>query len=534
MASSRSNGVRRLAIAVSVFAIVAAPWVASAASEAAGTTRPGPQKTTTTSTVPPTTTVNTSTTAPATTTSTTAATTTSTTSSTTTSTTPTTTTTTTSVTTTTPTTTTTTTTTTSVAGNGVTANKSFTISVAGTTGAAPNAWAGDVDATLAVTITNRSPSQSLGSVNLTVPAPYTLIGSPGDNVPGGPVVEVRNLGLAPGGSTVVTLVVAVDQCTSGAPAPFAVTAKQSNDYNGVGNDFTLAQPSDLQVDVVGACALAWFAGPTDAERGSVVTSEAWNAGGPPLVVQLLDGGGVDRATRTTGNVTLAASNANVASPSLGGTTSAAIVAGVATFAPGPTLAPSAFDYVLAAASPGLVGTGPSAFFDIVDHEVNCPAGTACNGSATASAGSYSASAQFGAGGSDTHLTVSINAADSPSFECAGYPRGDMPVTQFVFTGDLGGDRIGTFSTSIAGGSRPLNSYEVCWAAPYSFTTDSGGQAQIGASKPGTGEALYVGLLPDCPRRGAAVLPCVSDRSFDSRTRVVTIIVSATGQDPWKY
>ena len=436
--------------------------------------------------------------------------------------------------------TTTTTTTTTVAptvgANGVTANKTLTVAVTGTTGAAPNVWAGDVDAALSVTILNTSSSQALGSVNLTVPAPYTLVAAPADTVPGGPVVELRNLSLAPGSSTVIELVVGVHQCTSGSPAPFAVTAKQSNDYNGVGNDFTLVQPSDLQVDVVGTCMLAWLAQPADAERGATITSEAWNPNGAPLVVEVRDGGLVDRAALAIGTVALAAANAGVASPTFGGTTSATIAAGLATFAPGPTLAPSAFDYVLTASSTNLTGTGPSAPFDIVDEQVNCPAGGSCEGSASVSSGQFSVSAAFGSGVQDTDLTVSLNAADIPSFACAGYPRNDLPVAQFVFTNDAGGDRLGTLSTSIVNASRPLKSYEVCWAAPYTFTTKSGGRSAVGASKPGTGEPqpLYVGLLPDCPKRGTVVLPCVSERSYEARTRTVTIVVRATGDDPWKY
>jgi hypothetical protein len=493
--------------------------------------RPAPKPTTTTTTastttVPPTTEPPTTTTASSTTsppdTSTTTTIPTSTTTTTTTTSTPTTTST-----------TSTTTTTTTVAGNGVSENKVYTVDVDGSTiGAAPNAWAGDVNAGLSVTITNTSPSQSLGSVNLTVPTPYTLISSPADNVPGGPVVEVRNLALAPGGSTIVTLVVAVDQCTSGSAAPFTVTAKQSNDYKGEGNDFTLAQPSDLQVDVVGTCKLVWLAAPSDAERGATITSVAWNPNGAAIAVAVLDGGGVDRATRATGNVALTAIKAGVA-PVLGGTTSAAITGGTATFIPGPTLSPSAFDYAFAVGSEGLIGIEPSSDFDfdIVDQEVNCPGNSPCNGVATASSGQYSVSAQFGAGGTPTHLTVSINAADSPSFECAGYPRGDQPVAQFVFTGDAGDDRVGTFTTSFPG-ANPVSNYEVCWAAPYDFMTESGAMATPGGVKPGGGQ-LNVGILPDCARRGEPARPCVS-RSFDSRTGIVTITVFATGEDPWKY
>jgi hypothetical protein len=422
----------------------------------------------------------------------------------------------------------------------VTGHKTFRVVIAGTTGAAPNAWAGDVNATLSVTVTNTANTQSLGSLNLTVPAPFVLISSPSDTLPGGPVVEVRNLSLQPGKSVVIQLVVAVDRCTPAAGAPFTIKVKQSNNFNGTGNDFTLQQPSDLQVDVVGTCALRWVAQPSDAERGATITSAPFTPAGAPLTLNLVDGGGVDLATRATGNVTLAATNASVGAPSLGGTTSAPLTSGVATFSPGPTLAPSAFDYTLDASSIGLTGSGPSGPFDIVDDAAPCPAGGAC-GAATASGGGVTSSAQFGAGASATTLTVSVNAADAPSFSCAGYPRGSRPISGFVFSGDLGGDRTGTFATVIPNASILLHKYEVCWAAPYQFRTQTGAWATVGATKPGTGEALYVGILPDCSlfhtwrnaETGGGSIPCVT-RSYDFGTKAATITVRATGQDPWRY
>jgi hypothetical protein len=105
------------------------------------------------------------------------------------------------------------------------------------------------------------------------------------------------------------------------------------------------------------------------------------------------------------------------------------------------------------------------------------------------------------------------------------------------------DRTGTFTVSFPDGSRPLNSYEVCWAAPYNFKTDAGPMAADaidevgeGTIKPGTTAQLYVGTLPDCKRGTPA--PCVASRSFKKATAnvpaTVIITVSADGRDPWRY
>ena len=420
-----------------------------------------------------------------------------------------------------------------VGANGVTSNKTLTVAVTGTTGAAPNVWAGDVDAALSVTIVNTSSSQTLGSVNLTVPAPYTLVTATADTVPGGPVVELRNLSLAPRSSTVFELVVGVHQCTSGSPAPFAVTAKQSNDYNGVGNDFALVQPSDLQVDVVGTCTLAWLAQPADAERGATITSEAWNPNGAPLVVEVRDGELVDRAALAIGTVALAAANAGVTSPTFGGTTSATIAAGLATFAPArpsPRVSSTTSSRPAARISPGPARRA-------LRHRRRAgqlPRRRLVRGLGVGVVGPVLGVRRVRQrrAGHRPHRVAQCRR--HPVVRVCRLPRNDLPVAQFVFTNDAGGDRLGTLSTSIANASRPLKSYEVCWAAPYTFTTKSGAPAAVGASKPGTGEPLYVGLLPDCPKRGTAVPPCVSERSYEARTRTVTIVVRATGDDPWKY
>ena len=419
---------------------------------------------------------------------------------------------------------------------GVTTTKTFTIDIDGAAGgAAPEVFAGDTDAPLTATIRNTSSSQSLNSANLTVPAPYVLVAAPADTVPGGPVVELRNLNIAPGTSRVFALTVDVRTCVPATPPPFTITAKQSNDYNGSGNDFYLAAPSDLQVNATGTCKLSFAAPPEDAERRAPIRSAPFDPAGAPVSVSIDDAGGTGRATSATSTVTLATLNPAVPAPGLAGTTSAVAVAGLATFTPGPTLAVSAFGYRLTAASTGLTTSLPSAPFDIVDDQVSCPAGQPCAANATASKNGGSVVASFGTGASGANLLVSLDAADAPAFACAGYPKpAGTYVSQFVFTGGDASDRTGTMASTIPSATRPLNSYEACWAAPYPFTTESGLPAGVQGTKPGTTDPLYVGLLPDCAKRGAPVLPCVAGRTFNRQTSTVTVTVASTGDDPWRY
>jgi hypothetical protein len=411
---------------------------------------------------------------------------------------------------------------------GIEDNKVFSLTVTGTTGAAPDVYAGDADATVALTVTNQSPSQSLGSANVTVPSPFTLVSSTSDAVPGGPVVELRNLGLAPGASTTVTLTLDVGTCSPTSPAPFAVTAKQSNDYNGTGNDFFLTAPSDLQLDVIGTCSLAFVAQPADALKGSAITSVAFTPTGTKISVEARDAGNTGRATSFGGSVGLTAANADPdIVPVLGGTTSATASSGLATFSPGPTLSPSAFDYTLTAAS-GTLTPATSGEFDIVDQAAPCSSGCTLNSPTTKL--SFT-----GTGTTGTYLVASSGAADAPEFSCAGYPRtAETVVSQFTFTSDGGTSLTGTWETIIPNATRPLNEYEVCWAAPYLFTTKSGAQATAGGTKPGSGETLYVGLLPNCPKKGTPTLPCISARTYYRSTKSVGITVKATGGDPWRY
>lgn len=417
-------------------------------------------------------------------------------------------------------------------------NKTFTIDV---TDAVP---AGDADAGLTVTVANTSQNQSLGSANVAVPAPFAVVDAPRDTDPSTTsVLELRDLELAPGEATEVAMTVHVQRCTPATSSAFAAAAKQSNTFNGTGNDFFLdADASDLTVQVTGACGLAFVAQAGDAEDApTVITSVDFDPAGGPITVEVLDATGTGRATHATPTVELSAANPDVDPGQegpivLGGTTSAGAVDGLATFEPGPTLSPSAFDYTMTATTdldrdgaPDVTTTGEP--FDIVDDQVDCPAGEPCAAPASATDNGRGVTASFGAGDEPASLVVSLGAADVPAFTCTDVPT-DRATAQYFFVGGDAGDRTGTLTLTLPDAARPLNAYEVCWAAPYEFATDDGGRSSGHGTKPDGGAALQVGTLPDCARRGAPARPCVSDRSYAKRTATVTIVIQADGRDPW--
>jgi hypothetical protein len=443
---------------------------------------------------------------------------------------------------------------------GVTDNKTFTVVMDGayTDGSTP---AGDADAHITLKITNTAPTQQLGSANVTVFTPYSLSQA---SVLLGPAtatatvvdqtVQLRNLALPPGGgplsSVTVDLQVDVRTCVSTTPAVFKFEVKQSNDFQGTpGNNFYNQQPdSERRVEVTGPCTLVFASQPADADKTETITSVDFDPVSESRVtVEVRDAANSGTATSSTASITLSAAYGveEPVSVAVGDPTELA-TGGFASFTP--TIAVSAFGYKFTASSSFTALSPPvfSSSFDIVDEHAACPQGNACEKpvKATNPNNGQVAVATFGTGGTPTNLTVSVGAANATNlFRCDEYaPRPNTFISQFAFTGDAGADRIGTFAITVPNATDPLNSYQVCWASTVQFTTLDGSAASVGGAKPGTGipgTPLYVGLLPDCPKRvepTPAQLPCVSNRFFTKQGKIYTanLEIKATGADPWGY
>jgi hypothetical protein len=358
----------------------------------------------------------------------------------------------------------------------------------------------------------------------------------------------------------VPLVVDVRTCAATTPAAFGITAKKTSDYSG-SSTFTLKSTADKQVNVVGQCALAFATQPKDAKKDTTITSVAFDALGAAVKVIVVDANpapGIATFFTSATPIVLTAFNANVANPLLSGTTSVAPTSGAASFAP--KIGVSAAGYTFTATSGDFPSSSPiSAAFEIVDAQASCASGASCTTTTPPSSNGTTASASFGAGPATTNLKLSVNAAGAPVFECNGYPKGNSQVSQFSFSGDLGGDRVGTFSVTIPNASWFVIIYQVCWASPVDFYTKWGKLASAGTPdigdgtpKPGSpGQTLKVGLLPNCkkwwwndhwdwddhwgfPNPTIETLPCITSRSYNWSTRSVTIEVKTTGADPWRY
>jgi len=95
------------------------------------------------------------------------------------------------------------------------------------------------------TITNEASTQQLGSVQISAPAGSTITGAS----------LFLNLSLAPGKSTTLTVSATMlsSSCSPGSTYQWGIKAKQSNDFNGSGNDFQL-DPKSVQ-NLQGSCSL---------------------------------------------------------------------------------------------------------------------------------------------------------------------------------------------------------------------------------------------------------------------------------------
>jgi hypothetical protein len=413
--------------------------------------------------------------------------------------------------------------------------------------AASDVYAGQ-ETFVTVSITNEASPQTLGSADITVPEALNI------GYPSPRVIELRNLDLAPGATYEETIPVRA-QCTS-TIATWDIQVKQSNDFNGVGNDFVL-QGDPATTDVMGDCSLEFTTPPADTERDQVITgdpfyyedpgvlAEPFASLGTPLsrvTVTVLDGSGLGTVTWWVQPVTLSLGtdpSGGTATPT--GTTAVAQAGGVAEFEP--ALDTSAAGYTLAAATSGLP-TVESRPFDIVDDADFCAAGSSCT--ATSSRNRTTASITASEGSTDIPLTVSVDPADLFVFldaaACQGY-EGTSGTVQFLVADPARSKEVAiTIESSLV--DKPLKKFEVCFAAPFPFTTKDGTQAL-----PLTDEAengitieglqIYAGLLPDCELPapgppGTNEPPCVVSRDRDKTTKDVTLtfVAPADPNDPW--
>jgi hypothetical protein len=270
---------------------------------------------------------------------------------------------------------------------------------------------------LAVTITNQTGSQqSLGSVNVTIPAQYTPVAlvsvttspvqhdwSNSSLDVAGHLAKLRNVGpntsnaLAPGES-VTAVVRVVTECTPNTTRQWTTRVKQSNDFSGTGNDFVLVGAYPTSGVKIGCPDhLAFDRQPTNTTAGQVIDGGLQPAG---VTVDILDAAG-QLVTIATNPVAIAIGS-NPGSGTLFGTSPVNASGGVATFAD-LAIDLAGQGYTLVATSTGLT-SAISASFGVTGVASKCGLDPTCHG----------------ATGSKATLTdPTVGTADVPVTECTG-------------------------------------------------------------------------------------------------------------------
>jgi len=397
---------------------------------------------------------------------------------------------------------------------------------------------------ITATFANETAAQQLGSADLFVPAGVTVTGAAVSGAPGGSAVVsnacpsggaqcvlLRNLSLPSHGTVTVTMAVTWPPSCNTTTVGWTAEVKQANNFNGTGNDLTLdSTHSSLSTGLLDSCHLAYGTQPHNVIKNQIITGADYAPGGP-VTVDVVDANSVLVAS-STAMVTVAIGS-NPGGATLGSVTglTQAAVGGIATFSD-LTLNRAGDGYTLTAASPLITGATSSAF-DVVD------AATGCTGTCTLTTGSSgTGSVAVVANGTNSSTTGTlVESVFTGALACTGYLSGDVrldPNTYEALTTSANFSKSAalefpaplnapTIDRSDADGfahndrdrdwDDVLWNSEICFQAPYSFTT-----------RPGTPPAalsngLYTGLLPDCPSPvTAATGPC-HNRAADTVSNV---------------
>jgi hypothetical protein len=393
------------------------------------------------------------------------------------------------------------------------------------------------------TATNNSGSQSLGSINVTAPAGFTLLAVTQQPAVGTAAIasttllELRNLALAPSASATAKFT-AEAPCDPGA-YQWGLAAKQSNDFKGTRNDFTLREAtSDRVTDVTPSCQLNWTSQPASSKVSTpgdpqAITSTNYDAvdgsvDGPSIAVEVLsapyaDSSPATRVSFSTDVVTLEIGHdPNGGTAQLTGTITDTASSGVAEFAPGPRINLHGLDYTLAATNPNMTD-GVSAAFDMSDAVGRCGEGE-CDDLAT---NGNNVNAHLSSNSTSGILAMSIGVL--PSLTCEGYtPNEDQEAVTILPLGPSEGSTM-TLEIIVQAGivDRAASQYLICWASTTQFTDRNGDPAQPVTI---SGDAMFKGLLSDCANRDP-VAPCQIRPSRQDRQGNVHLFAFAPTDDP---
>jgi hypothetical protein len=373
---------------------------------------------------------------------------------------------------------------------------------------APQSVVAGVSQAFTVTVTDEATTQTLGSVQVTAPAGFVVTAASGGTASHTATSALfLNLGLNPGQSAVLTVNATVP-CSGGA-AGWSAQAKQSNQFNGSGNDFVLDPASSMAATVSGSCSLAFLNQPNGTAVGMPITTKVGGTGNP-VSVEVLDGNG-NLLTSSTSAVTVAI-GANPGSGTLSGATTVSASGGVASF-PGLSINQTGSGYTLGATSPGITPAQPSSYFDIWGALQSC-SGPPCSGSSSSKTTTGTVTTSSASSGE--FLGVGLGGV---TFSCSGaYQPVSDPLSFDVLSQSGVADNSALFSVTLvlskqqvqSSGHPGASTWQICFSSDIPFTALPGtsGTAVIG------GVTYYTGLLPDC-NNAESNAPCVLSRNKDN-------------------
>jgi hypothetical protein len=379
------------------------------------------------------------------------------------------------------------------------------------------------------TFKNETSTQQMGSANLFWPSGFAVLNSHDfpitttgtttaslsssctqNGVAAGACVQVRNMSAAPGTSVTVTMWVTTPACDSGSNFPWTAEVKQANNFSGSpGNDLFFDAPnSQPDTTLDGACSLRFVNQPADAKVNTAISDQAFTP--PPtggdVTVQVVDSGGTPIAG-SSAPVSMSL-NKNPGLATLSGTTTEAASSGTASFAD-LKLNAAGSPYALAASSGTLTGAN-SSDFAIQDQAQSCSSGICTTTDGTSNGNQAVVQGTVNTPGI---LTESVNSDANAPLACAGYASLDPNNYAFNAPSDWSKVITITIVPTTNLGNNPkqiLKNQQICFQAPYEFTTLSGQQATEQDFPDGT--TGYIGLLPSC---GNGVTGPCHDRQSDS-------------------
>lgn len=387
----------------------------------------------------------------------------------------------------------------------------------------------------------KSSQQTLGSANVALGAAFTNVSASVSTagwyvvapVAGG-LVQLRSSGsgtsaaLTPGQSIAISVLADTPAVTGNYTWTTAV--KQSNDFSGSGNEFTLAS-SQPQVAIGMPDRLVFTTQPSTVQVSTTGGPASYICPAPSVQVVAADGSPV---TAGTASVTVLA-DAAFGNPGLAGTTTVSAAAGLATFgsascASGLSAANLGVGYKLRATATWSLGTyqstlsttSSSSAFDVLQVVTICQPSLTClaavKGTRTTAAVTVSAAPSTDV----LQLAIGVDAIPAnttclPANQPTGLEVVRVVVDNREKTVTLTFDKY--LVQQIPDNGTPR--FPICFAAPWDgWVTASGGSPIFN-----TVTHEFEGLLPDCGVAGlAAGNPCVSSRRKRVANEIVTVAI----------